>query len=379
MNYYILMLVLIVISAYWEMKGYRYRFTGSQREINFSLLVPCMILFFFAATRAVTVGADTRQYQIVFELCKEESWKNLAVSTVHMEWVNLKDIEVGYRYYNKLLSYIWDNPQVITIANSFFVVFPLYRLIKRYSTNQWMSIFLFFTFGFYQTSLNLTPSAIASLIALNGLEYIEKRQPVKYLTCILLASIFHYSSFIFLLLYFIGQIELNSKRFFGILISSCVLISIAFTGMISYLLYFVPARYRVYMMGNADIEQILVYVVQLVLVLFCIWKEGKREEFWNQNQILMWFFLAESVAYFFSVFAAENFARIAFLFSPLLVITIPNLIWGNKEDEKMEVLDSYIYRIEKIALFIVVYGIGIYFARIAVNNIGTTMPYEFFY
>lgn len=380
MEYYILMLVLILLSAFFQKKGYRYVYGRKGKSVELSLLVSCMILFFFAAMRAVSVGADTRQYQIVFELCSEEKWSALAASEAHQGWFNLKDIEIGYKFYNKLLSCIWDNPQMITIANSFFIMFPLYRLIKKYSSNYWLSIFLFFTMGFYQTSLNLTPSAIASLIALNGLEYIRKKKILPYVGCILLASVFHYSAFLFLPLYFCDYLKLTAKRFWGILLGAFAVVTLAFSILVFYLYYIVPERYQVYLRGSIKKEQILVYVVQLLLISYCIWKEKGDELFWKKNQNYLWFFLAESVSYFLAMYASSGFSRISFLFSPLIVITIPRLLQKGSIRKKgvgNTDIGKGILRIDKRALLIVGYCIFVYLVRITINNIGTTMPYQF--
>lgn len=380
MGYYILMLVLILLSSYWQISGYKYVYGKNGKEVDLSLLVPCLVLFFFAAVRGVTVGADTKQYQVIFELCAEEKWSALASSTARRLWFHLDDIELGYKYYNKLLSCLWNDPQMITIANSFFIMFPLYRLIKKYSSDHWLSIFLFFTLGFYQTSLNLTPSAISSLIALNGLEYIRKKKMLPYVGCILLASVFHYSAFLFLPLYFCDYLKLTAKRFWGILLGTFAVVTMAFSILVSYLYYIVPERYQGYLKGNIQKEQILVYVVQLFLISYCIWKEKEDELFWKKNQNYLWFFLAESVSYFLAMYASSGFSRISFLLSPLLVITIPRLLQKDrigKNGVGNTDIGNGILKIDKRALLIVGYCIFVYLARITINNIGTTMPYRF--
>lgn len=383
MEYYIGMLVVILLSAHWKTSGYKYVNKSTGKEIDLSLLVPCIALFFFAAMRAVTVGADTRQYQIVFQLCQEERWSDLSTSHARQSWFNLKDIEIGYKYYNKLISCIWSNPQMITIVNSFFILFPLYRLIKKYSSDHWMSIFLFFTLGFYQTALNLTPSAIASLIVLNGIGYIEEGKAVRYVACVLLASIFHYSAFVFLPLYFLRYFKLTAKRFWLILMGMFSTTLIIFSGVVIILREFVPQRYQMYLQATIKREQFFVYILQLILIVYCIWKKRGHKDFWKKNQILLNFFLVESAAYFCTLFSS-GFSRAAFLFSPLLVITIPELLNNDDSDESNRIVGESLYKpyvigISKSSLLIVIYGIFVYLLRISVNNIGTTMPYVFYW
>lgn len=374
------MLALILLLAYWQISGYKYVYGENKKEVDFSLLLPCLLLFYFAAMRAVTVGADTKQYRIVFQLCAEERWSNLITSQARQLWFRLDAMEIGYKYYNKLLSYLWENPQMITIANSFFIIAPLYRLIYKYSPDRWLSVFLFFTFGFYQTSLNLTPSAIASLIALNGLEYIEERKPIRYILCVLAASVFHYSAFLFLPMYFLSYFKLTAKRFWMALGGMFGGIIAAFSALLTILWQIVPVRYQGYLQAKILPEQLFVYVVQLLLVVYCIWRSGGQEGFWRKNQLYLNYFLVESAAYFCTLFSS-GFSRAAFLFSPLLAVTIPNLMEREEEEilQKEQYQHPLILRISKSAIPIVLYGVAIYLVRISVNNIGTTMPYVFYW
>lgn len=380
MEYYVFMLVVILLCVHWQISGPKYVYRESGKEMDLSLLLPCMFLFFFAAVRAVTVGADTRQYQIVFQLCAEEKWSNLISSHAQQLWFNLKNIEIGYKYYNKLLSCFWNNPQIITIVNSFFILFPLYRLIKKYSTDGWLSIFLFFTLGFYQTALNLTPLAIASLIVLNGLEYMKEEKPIQYMICILVASAFHYSAFLFLPLYFLHYFKLTAKRFWIVLVSMFSTIALMFSGLILVFRQLVPERYQMYLQASVKKEQLFVYIVQLLLIVYCIWRAKGQKDFWNKNQIFLNFFLAESAAYFCTLFSS-GFSRVTFLLSPLLVITIPKLLERDDGNCKREerCYKPYIVRISKSTVPIVLYGIAVYLFRIFVNNIGMTMPYVFYW
>jgi len=72
---------------------------------------------------------------------------------------------------------------------------------------------------------------------------------------------------------------------------------------------------------------------------------------------------------------SKGFSRIAFLLSPYLMITIPNMIYGrNNGTAKKRRGFKFGYK----ELLMVLYGLVIYLARSAINNIGTTVPYSFF-
>lgn len=373
MAWYIFMLFAILAAGAYRNKSIRI-YGKREISIDFSLLIASGVLLFFAAFRAYTVGADTRQQQIIFELCSKENWSNLISSTAYKEWFYLESVEVGYKYYCKFLSLFGSSKQIITIANSFMLIIPLVSLIKKESINPWLSIYLFFTLGFFQTSLNLTPSAIASLIAMNGFRYIYEKKFGRYLLYILLASIFHYSAFIFIVLYFIKDFKITKKRFWIILGIFLVWTVLFYDITVQFLTVIVPEKYLMYLQSKVLVEQILVYLVQFIAILLCMHWRKKDKNFYSEHNFEIILFLIESILYFFAL-KSKGFSRIAFLFSPYLIISIPNMIYGKKQELKKQRKGfNFGYK----ELLIVLYGLAAYLARSAVNNIGTTVPYKFF-
>lgn len=366
---YFLILIFILLSGL--LSGYYIMFYGKKYDV--SLLMSCIILFIFAALRDVTVGADTRQYQIVFQLCAEEKWTKLISSDLYQYWFRLSDIEIGYKYYNKIISIFFKNPQAITIFNSLLIIILIYRLIDQYSKNKWMSIFLFYAFGFYQLSLNLTPSTIAALIALNGLKYIKNKNIIKYLIHILIGSFFHYSVFIFLPLYFLGYLKINKHIFWQLLIITFVIGIFIYPRLLEWLIMVIPKRYATYLIEKERIYQIAVYAVQLILFLFVMLRNKLCNEAFHKYYVEIFLFLLESLTYFIALHSS-GVNRVSFLLSPIIIVLIPNFIMDRSftRYDKRKVICS-----DNIT--VIIYGIIVYILRSSVNNIGATIPYQFFW
>ena len=94
-----------------------------------ALAMSCVVLWFFMAMRAQTVGVDTKYYVCIYQQFPQISWKELFTAqlypTPRRTWE--LDLEPGYRLLNKLLSIYLPAPQWITVANSALIIALLYR------------------------------------------------------------------------------------------------------------------------------------------------------------------------------------------------------------------------------------------------------------
>ena len=115
-----------------------------------ALAMSCVVLWFFMAMRAQTVGVDTKYYVCIYQQFPQISWKELFTAqlypTSRRTWE--LDLEPGYRLLNKLLSIYLPAPQWITVANSALIIALLYRWLRRESPNAMLSIWLYLRWVF---------------------------------------------------------------------------------------------------------------------------------------------------------------------------------------------------------------------------------------
>ena len=139
-----------------------------------ALAMSCVVLWFFMAMRAQTVGVDTKYYVCIYQQFPQISWKELfnaqLYPTPRRTWE--LDLEPGYRLLNKLLSIYLPAPQWITVANSALIIALLYRWLRRESPNAMLSIWLYLTLGVYQTEMNVARNAIAILLGYTAFHWI---------------------------------------------------------------------------------------------------------------------------------------------------------------------------------------------------------------
>lgn len=345
------------------------KISGKYEKAEYILIAAAaIILLFFAAMRSIDIGADTRQYCSHFMKLSQTQWRDLS------EYSNgyWGDIETGYKIYNKLLS-VFKNQQTITIANSILQIGLISVVIIRQSKNKWLSFFLYYAFCFYQTALNLTPSSFVSYFLFLSFPLIKDQKLVEFLMFVGIGMLFHTSAIFFIPLYFLSKIKITQKRIVIFLLIG-VVSAVFYTSILPIIIRIVPSKYAFYIDSSKEHKQLLVellvYAVQLLAIIFCLllMKKEERLIFIHDNPVMCWTFLFETVLYMLAA-QSSMFSRGAFLFSPYTIIIIPKLLENIKSQNK-KMFGT---------VCIVIYGILIYLARVHVNNVGTTMPYEFFW
>ena len=345
-------------------------FTRESTQIETALLwIGIIALFVFAATRSIRIGADTSQYCRYFLHISKTGWFELLTSYSHPIYGS---IELGYRIYNKLLSWL-GGQQIITVANSFLQMSLIAILILRDSRDRYLSLLLYFTFCFYQTALNLTPSSFTSYFMFLSFPLIQKKRLIPFLLWAATGAMFHLSAIFFLPLYFINSLPLNKKTFI-LFLGGAASLFVFYVSVLPTLLVILPPSYRIYIStfnpDNSYSIQFFVYVVQLLPILFILWimDQNSRLEFARNNSLMIWTFLFESVIYFMARRAAM-FSRGAFLFSPYVIILLPQMISEVKSLTERRVITA----------ILVFYSVAVYIVRVKFNNVGTTMPYAFYW
>ena len=351
-------------------------YVGYSKKINMNRLVIPMcaaVLLFFMACRAIEIGADTRQYVYGFrQICNIRLLDLFKVRVYGIGGGYELNFEYGYRLFNKLVSFISTNGQAITVANSVLIIVLLSTLIKKQSIYPFLSIWLYITLGIFQTQMNMSRNAIAILICYLAFRYIREQKLVKYLLCVLLAMTFHTSAILFLPFYWIsGKLKLTPRLVRRMLIVAIAL-GFGFSFIRPYVVSALPFGYGRYFAGNtAKFESLAVGVFHLLLLLFTwtMTDRSERAKAVDDEIIGVWMFMAE--VFFFCVgYDVSAATRMAALFGLYLIILIPNLLAkGIKSDQK---------RFMAIVMIIVLTAVQ-YILRLRINNIGTTMPYIFFW
>lgn len=346
---------------------------SGKKTQQIALFSGCVILWFFMAMRSNAVGVDTQYYSYVFtqfaDIPLSRVFTAVTYATESETWAF--DFEPGYRLMNKVVSFFCADPQVITIVNSTIIIALLYRLIRRYSANFLLSLWLYLTLGIFQTEMNVTRNAIAILIVYNGFSYIQSKNAGKYVLCCLAASLFHVASLVFIPVYWIAQVYRPTMKNCMLLVGAFFFLGIVLPVFRPFIRMLLPdALDKYFMRGNDNFASILVglFNAAVFLMVYLMLGRKSRPRVFQEcaTGVIM---LTINMCLFGLNLGLDYAARMAALFGPYIIILIPQM---------MECFDSEAKK--KDAAFLVALVCGLqYILRMCVNNIGGTIPYEFFW
>lgn len=339
------------------------------------LALACLILCELFALRACTVGVDTKFYCHAFtqfrSIALHDLFREKIYATAASTWSLA--LEPGYRLLNKLLSSFTTAPQAITIANALLLFVFLYCFIRDSSNEPMLSIWLFVTLGLFQSDMNITRNAIAVFLCFSAFRWIRERRLLRYVLTVLLASTIHQTALLFLPLYFLVRyVQMNPRRVL-ILLLVFLALGLNISLVRGKLAAVFPARYaRYFASGSEKLVTYLVGLFHVVITVFAFTFLNRTEYFqlaksWKYNEGL--WMLALNIGLFAMSFGFSAASRAAALFSPYMIVFIPNIL-DTIETERRKQIGC---------MAVAVLSFVQYISRMMINNIGGSMPYQFFW
>ena len=187
--YYLMLLILGVASVRYSNSVIKVNEEERKRQTKKFLIFSGIVLTFIAGTRDYSVGSDTQFYVKYF----------LSNRIDHME--------KGFLTLIKILRYLRVSPTIFLIVCSaicfFFVLLAVYRM----SVEPAISVLMFVMLYYFFNSLNPTRQYIAIGMILNAYYHILKGHNIRAILLILLASLFHSTAILCLLLFFVKLIN----------------------------------------------------------------------------------------------------------------------------------------------------------------------------
>ena len=157
-----------------------------------------LILFAFAALREY-VGTDYYNYGTMYLN---------AMSRTPEQLMNGR-VEKGFLMNLKFLSDHFDDWHTLFTMTALFIAAAVSVYTYKNSQKPYLSMFFFLTFGIYFNSLNFMRQLMAACIVLFAMQYIEKKQFIRFTVLVVLASCFHMSALIMLVFFFLLRIKMN--------------------------------------------------------------------------------------------------------------------------------------------------------------------------
>lgn len=252
------------------------------------LFVACAFisLFLISALRSPQIGADTKGYITLFNTLKTFDIPDILNTELYFE--------KGYLIFNYFIHYFSSDSRLLLLISSFIIIFSIARLIYKNSVSVFLSFYLFITMAYFYSSMNILRQYIAVAILTWSYDLVKQRKPLLFLASVVLASSFHNTAIVFLIVYFFPLIKFSFKKVFMV-ISLALIFSLFIGPAMEIITKSVPqyADYLSYLDSNKVASFFNALVLIVVLLLGLIIKYRERNE--SKNVFLKTYLLNNQV------------------------------------------------------------------------------------
>lgn len=165
---------------------------------DFNYILAFIVLFLFAALR----GNGDGDYFVYL------SYSQFITSIGDVLNFNFP-MEIGFRILAFLVNSLGLHEQMVIASMNIISLTCIYIFIKRYSPDKMFSVFLFLPL-FFMFDMHAARTAVAIGISTLGFKYLLQNKLFKYVGVIFVASCFHQSAWILLIMYFFKRFKINN-------------------------------------------------------------------------------------------------------------------------------------------------------------------------
>ena len=216
---YCLLIYIILIS-------YMFGIVGNSSNVPRSYNCLFLFLFFFplgilGMFRAINVGSDTVTYYRAYNV--------ITNSDLYTSFLYHGRMEQGHVLFMKFCSKLGLTAAQFVGTCSFLTLTTIAIYFYKNSKCLFISCFSFFSLCFFDGSCNIVRQYLALTILLFSVRYIFKRNLLLFLAIVILASTFHKTAVIFLIVYPLYNVELSRKNIWYLMLFT---IAFAICGML---------------------------------------------------------------------------------------------------------------------------------------------------
>ena len=249
--------------------------------------------------------------------------------------------EVGINFIIRFIQLFTTKPQWFFVVTSFIYNFFIFLSIYRYSPNRAYSILLCLFSCVYFMSLNNVRQSCAAAILLFAFSTITEKKPVSFLVYILLASLFHFSSIIFVVVYPLCNLRFYRRHY---LICSTAFFLFIFFGssLLTFVIKLTKYRYFLesYLTTGRPTYTYMLHNLLILIVAYAILKDSYKV---NKNDFSYLVIQTVSALVPFLSFvipSSELVSRLDLYFLTYQILLVPYLLSRIKNQKKRILIGS---------------------------------------
>ena len=286
---------------------------NKRKKIILLFFIPLLFIQTFKSTSTLP---DLQDYVEVFVRTGGLSWSSLIKSGFDIDY----SMEPGYIFLNKLISIFSNNEHFF-----FFIIAAVtlvcYGLTIRKYCGYTALACLLYLFGPFSQSMYVLRQHLSIAIFLLAIPFVIERKPLHYLLITAMSILLHYTSIVFLPLYFLYQIK-EKKKLIILLIGGSVALKLLMRGILNYAVS-IYGSYSVYLDVDGTNYKIPLLLLIAVLIRVLLTSDNYLKEGVNR---LITVLLCIG---FMTSFAGVGFgpsARLFMGYTSLFWLTIPQTL-----------------------------------------------------
>lgn len=273
-------------------------------------IISLIVLWFLTAFRSSEIGNDTITYVRYFS------------NVISSGNAYNKNFEYGFQLLTLLISKFTSNPYIFLVVISSICYVGVGIYVYKYSDNPVFSAILIYgqIFSFFMTGLR---QAIAMVIVLYAYQYIKDGKLFRALLLIILASSFHATAWVVILLFF-NKILPKRTRF--VLSIAVGLSAVSFAGLLDNVIVGIIGQYASYYSSDLINDSWLgvLYYCLRNSVFFMIVSLSYKNRM-NENALVVSNFVL-LLLFVCLGFSLNIFTRVSYYFLLISVVELPNAI-----------------------------------------------------
>lgn len=203
-------------------------YTGSEEGKNkrkkIFVVITCIQWILISGLRADSVGADTENYLNIFDSHARMSWREIFNTFKIFITGNSSDavsdlaLEPLFVLFNKIVSLFTTNHVIYKFIIATIFMSALGTYVYKYSEDPCLSFIIYGGLFYNMFSLTGYRQVIAVAFVLFGFRFILDRKLIPFIITIIIGTLFHKTTLIFVLLYILAYKKITVKYLFTILV-----------------------------------------------------------------------------------------------------------------------------------------------------------------
>lgn len=238
--------------------------------------------------------------------------------------------EPGYVLIYKICKFLFTTRYAIIVVTGGVSMYLYYDFIRKYSKWTFMAIMIFVLLGILDSNMNIIRQAIATGFTCYSYKYIVKKNILKFLICVAIASSFHITAILFVFVWLIRNLRIT-KSVIIFAIGATIILYLGFSTFLSntFLLFPQYDGYQDSIFGQGNrigaLFQTSIYIILLTSVgfVYLVVKPNKFNK--GHFDFLILVCIIGAIIQFLS-FKMSIVGRIAMYFNVFQIILVPNTL-----------------------------------------------------